>query len=95
MVVDNQANHSRPRLRAWNTGKQLTQKPDMELTDGKKEIQGTYPCTHSVWTFQSGATEFELSERGCYPDSNQPPADALGQFAKHRDQQDEFWSWCY
>lgn len=94
MVVDNEAKDNRPRLRAWNTAKSLTQEPDMELKGGKEEIEGTFPCTHSVWTFKSGATEITLSELGCYPDSNQPPGEALGQVAQHTGKQ-ESWSWCY
>lgn len=94
MVVDSQASGS-SRLRGWNIGRLLTQKPDIELIGGKKEIEGTGSCTHAVWTFRSGATEFHLSEgRACYPDSNEPPADALGQFSKHTGQNDES-RWCY
>ena len=94
MVVDNQTTGSL-RLRAWNKGSLLTQTPDMEITGGKKEVQGTGPCTHAVWSFQAGATKYLLSERrACYPDSNEPPLDALGQFTRHTSQQDESWSWC-
>lgn len=94
MVIDNQRNGGL-RLRVWKIGTLLAQKPDKEITGGKKKIEGTSPCTHAVWSFQSDGVEFELSEIGCYPDSNQPPAGALGQFAKSSGQKDESWSWCY
>lgn len=94
MVIDSQADGNQ-RLRAWDTGKLLTQKPDFEITGGKKEIEGTGGCAHAVWTFQSGESKFSLSEGGCYPDSNQPPSDAHGQFGKKTGAKDESWSWCY
>jgi hypothetical protein len=95
IVLDSQPNGSQ-RLRAWNTGRSLTQSPDLEITGGKKELEGAGPCSHAVWTFESGTTEFVLSEgRACYPDSNEPPADAVGQFTKHTGQKDDSSSWCH
>lgn len=94
IVVDTQTDGTL-RLRAWNKETLLWQAPDTEIKDGKKTIEGTGVCVHSVWTFSSGTTEFELSGGGaCYPDSNEPPPDALGQFVKRSGNRIE-GQWCF
>ena len=66
------------RLRLWNAGQQLLSRPEWDIRQGAKRVEGTGPCVHAIWTFLSGATKFVVDEHGCYPDSNQPPKGTTG-----------------
>jgi hypothetical protein len=67
-----------PRFRAWDTAKALTDKPDKDISKGTAVLEGTGACVHRVWTFTDPATKVDIEELGCMPDSNQPPAGAIG-----------------
>lgn len=67
-----------PRYRAWNKPRGLTEKPDLKIDKGRKDSEGSGPCSYSFWTFMSGGTKYVVQELGCYPDSNQPPSGAKG-----------------
>jgi hypothetical protein len=82
-----------PRYRAWNTPHMLMQKPDTELSAGRKEVEGTGACTHSVWSFTAGE-KITIKELGCFPDSNEPPAGATGQLSISTGQKHDSW-WCF
>jgi len=43
----------------------------MEATSGTKSLKVTGPCTHAIWTFRKGNTEFVVSELGC-TDASEP-----------------------
>ena len=67
-----------PRYRAWNKPRSLTEKPDMEIANGKQDYEGSGPCRYTTWTFTvGGATYFLHGPGGCYEDSHQP-ADSNG-----------------
>jgi hypothetical protein len=94
-VLIDKASDGTPRFRAWNKGRSLSQEPNTELVGGKKDIEGTGGCSHSVWSFRSGVNEFVVQGLGCYADSNEPPAAAIGQFSTDSGQQKDEWWWCF
>jgi len=68
--------------RSWNTGRLLTDKPDLELFKGEKSFEGTGPCAHEIWKFQNSTAAYEVeSAEGCYSDTDSPPANAKAQLS--------------
>ena len=49
----------------------------MGITGADAKGEGTWPCTHWIWTFKKGRAEFEVSEIGCTEST--PPKGAVGQ----------------
>lgn len=80
------------RYRAWNRPRLVTEKPDLVLSSGTREVDGTYPCTHSIWTFQRGDTTFVLSEPGCVDDV---PPGATGTLEVQGGDKQALETWCY
>src|SRR5580658_3671217 len=77
-IVDTEASGA-PHYRAWNKPRSLTEKPDMEISKGKKDYEGSGPCAQIIWTFTTGVTKFVVEgPGGCHEDSHQPPADTQG-----------------
>jgi hypothetical protein len=92
VVIDSSA-PGKTRYRSWDKPHSLAERPDMELAGAAPEVQGTAPCTHSIWTFKKGRATFEVSSIGCTEAS--PPKGAVGQLsvsASGKVKQD--W-WCY
>jgi hypothetical protein len=95
-VLIEQGPEQRMRYRSWNAGHSVLAKPDLEIAIGKGEVQGTWPCAHSEWTFKNANATYTVSELGCFPDSNQPPDRARGQLSVEIEgQKDKTWWWCY
>lgn len=67
------------RFRAWRFGRSLSEPPDREMDMGKESFEGTGPCAHRDWDFQTGKEETLLSELGCYGDDDGPPPNANAQ----------------
>ena len=82
------------RLRAWEKPRSLVEQPDLTLPDGVNAIEGTGGCAHRSWTFKGKTAEVVANGLGCYPDSNQPPKNATGQFAITPSGKEEQWEWC-
>lgn len=80
------------RYRAWNIPRALTEAPDLTLTGGADDVEGTSPCTHSTWTFHKGKTAFVVSELGCT--EGQPPPNASGTLQVLVDDQSKLEDWC-
>ena len=79
------------RLRAWQKGQSLMQKPDIELHDGKESIEGTGACAYPVWSFNDGGKRLSIEGLGCFGDSQSPPPNATGQFIASTGAT----SWCF
>jgi len=79
------------RYRAWTKPHSLTEKPDMEITNGKESYEGSGACVHAVWTFAEGTTEFIVSELGCGGDS---PPDATGALEVYFPDKPSVTWWC-
>jgi hypothetical protein len=66
------------RLQLWNNPHELTEKPDMDLTDGTSTMEGTNWCAHAVWNFESSGAHYRLERLGCTEGT--PPDGAIGYF---------------
>ena len=65
----------------------------MEIASGKKTYEGTHPCTHALWNFKHGDTEFVASELGCTEEK--PPTGATGLLWAFVDGDLERKWWCW
>ena len=82
------------RYRAWKVPRSVTDKPDVEISSGVVDMQGTGPCVHPVWRFTKGNTEVTVTTGGCHPDSSFPPKSARGSLQISVGGQTRKW-WCY
>ena len=83
-----------PRYRAWTKPHALTDKPDLEIPDGKREFEGSGPCGYTLWTFsRAGATYSLHGPGGCYEDLHQPPTDSNGSLDVSVSGKEVSW-WC-
>ena len=48
------------RYKSWNLPKSLLEKPDMEVSNGTLEVEGTGACSSQIWTFTKGAVKFVM-----------------------------------
>jgi hypothetical protein len=86
----------KPRYRAWNKPRPTTDAPDMEIKDGDERIEGTYPCTRSLWIFRRGRTEFQVVRGlGCFASETAPPKDATGELSVSVSEKTIQHWWCY
>jgi hypothetical protein len=86
----------KPRYRVWNKPRSLTEKPDMQILEGKEDSEGSGPCRYTSWTFTSATTNLVIRELGeCYEDSHQPPSDAKGALDVSAAGQPDASSWCH
>jgi len=68
-----------PRYRAWTKPHSLMDKPDLEISGGKREFEGTGVCAYARWTFTSGGATYSLDgPGGCFESTKQPPAESRG-----------------
>ena len=84
---------TKPRYRAWNKPRPTTAAPDLEIKDGVSDMEGTYPCTRSIWTFKKGRAEFEVSSLGCTEST--PPKGATGDLTVSTGGKTKQHWWCY
>jgi hypothetical protein len=77
IVIDQQSDGS-PRFRSWGYKQSVSQSPDLEIKAGQQEFEGTGPCAHRIWTFQTNKINVRVEEPGCYGD-DAPPANAQAQ----------------
>lgn len=80
------------RYRSWNWPRSATEKPDLELK-GSRTHEGTGPCGHRLWTFQSGDVSYTLMENGCGEED--PPAGALAQLEVKKGEKVLSTRWCF
>lgn len=92
IVIDSTGDESKMRYRVWNLPHSAKEKPDLELT-GKRDSEGTSPCTHRIWEFRNANVIYSLSEPGCGQDA--PPAGALAQLLVWVDGKQQVDSWCF
>lgn len=92
VVIDSSA-PGKTRYRSWDKPHSLAEPPDMELAGGAPAVEGTSPCTHSIWTFKKGRAAFEVSEIGCTEST--PPKGAVGQLSVSVSGKVKQAWWCY
>lgn len=78
------------RLRVWDRPRSVSDKPDLELTGGEADVQGTSSCASGQWTFRNEATSFVLRQRTCLDG----PDAAIGIVEVTRGDASEQW-WCF
>lgn len=83
------------RYRAWKNTRSLFESPDVEIASGKESVEGTGPCAHREWSFQTSSMEVHLEEPGCYGEVA-PPSNAQARLTvKVFEEPKEKSSWCY
>ena len=69
VIVDHSSNGNL-RYRSWNNPRSALEKPDLEISGGKEQFEGTGTCAHKLWQFSSGSADFTAAEIGaCDPDT--------------------------
>lgn len=63
VVIDSDAT-GKVRYRSWNKPHFVTDKPDMDISPGVRDILGTAPCSIYQWKFRKGDAEFVVEECG-------------------------------
>jgi len=58
--------------RAWNKPKDTTQKPDLEISNGTVDLEGTGVCATSTYTFKKGNLEINVSDNVSCGDNTTP-----------------------
>jgi hypothetical protein len=92
-IVIDQASYNTARYRAWNKPRALAEQPDLEISAGQIEGEGTGPCVHAYWKFRRDTTEYVVSDLGC-TDGREPPG-AIGNLEVYRDSKLLHRWWCY
>ena len=82
------------RYRSWKVPRPVTDKPDVEISSGTLDIEGTGLCAHPVWRFAKGHTEVTVMTRGCSPDSSPPLEGERGSLEISVSGQTKHWR-CY
>ena len=81
--------------RAWNKPRAIAEKPDLELTKGTFEFQGTGVCSYGLMTFTNANTNYILQKGlGCLG-GNDVPAEAIGQLEVTSRDKTLSTAWCY
>jgi len=79
LIVRDTGPAGKVRYRSWNKPRFVTEKADLEIAPGSTSIEGTGPCSHSIWTFTRGAASYVVSEMGCM--GGEEPPGARGELA--------------
>ncbi len=82
-----------PRYRVWNQPHRQSEKPDVQIVGGTHDFEGTGPCTHAIWSFRKGNTQYTVSGLGCTEATS--PAGATGQLSVFVDDQFKQSWWCF
>jgi len=92
-VVIDHATDGGLRYRVWNKPRQASEKPDVEVHNGTREIAGTDPCVSTNWTFNRGNTEYWVSDSAACTDEK-PPRGAYGMIVVTINKQFASRYWC-
>lgn len=72
-----QLNSGKYRYRSWNKPKELTETPDVDLSNGEIRFDGTGVCSTAAYLFTKGNVAYEL-HRGLGCGDGSEPKDATG-----------------
>jgi hypothetical protein len=90
VIVDEEGGNLR--YRAWNKPRPLTEKPDIEISRGKKSFEGSGPCAYAFWKFDGGTARFTVEGLGaCDPET---PSDAVGRLQVSISGKPDVSWWC-
>jgi hypothetical protein len=87
-------NNGKYRYRSWNKPKELSEPPDVEVSDGKLHFEGTGVCSYGVYSFTKGNVEYTVSQGlGCTNGSE--PKNATGDLHVTVAGKDITQAWCF
>ena len=66
------------KLRLWTSARLLTDEPNVQITNGSSQMEGTNECARRLWTFEKDGTHYRLEQLGCTEAT--PPNGAVGRF---------------
>lgn len=82
------------RYRSWNKPKELSETPDLEISDGTIHLEGTGICSYGVYSFTKGNAEYTVNEGlGCTDGTE--PKQATGDLHVTVAGKDVTQAWCY
>lgn len=76
IVIEVRGEDSKLRYRAWNRPKPLSDKPDLDISEGQAGWEGSGVCATPTWKFPAGKSIIEVSGLACGPGDE--PAGAIG-----------------
>lgn len=90
-IIVDQPKGATLRYRIWRKPRSLLEKPDAEIKDGEKGVQGTGSCAYPVWSFKQRATKAVVEGLGC--SNGDQPENAIGTIDTNDEQTDS--GWCF
>ncbi len=91
IVIDAGAD-DQPRYRSWNQPNLPPADPAMNLI-GDESREGTGMCSHRIWHFRNGNTDYVVSEPGCT--NGEVPSNAKAQLTVQTHGRTQLESWCH
>jgi hypothetical protein len=92
ILVDKIAAESH-RYRAWNIPKKTSDKPDVEIKNGRMNYEGTGVCGSHVFQFSSGKVEYIIIDSAtCGPEDT--PEKATGSLDVKINGEEKGFYWC-
>lgn len=92
-IIVNQTQSGEFLYRAWNKPKSTTEIPDMRVSNGLEQVEGTGVCRYIMWTFSNGNVEYIVRTLGCGGDV-MPPKNTKGDLAVYINGQLKKTWWC-
>ena len=87
-------NNGKYRYRSWDKPKELSEKPDIEISDGTLHFEGTGVCSYGVYSFRNGNAEYTIDQGlGCTDGSE--PKNATGDLHVTVAGKDVTQAWCF
>jgi hypothetical protein len=82
------------RYRSWNKPKELSEPPDLEISNGNLHFEGTGICSYGVYSFRKGNAEYTIDQGlGCSDGSE--PKNATGDLHVTVAGKDVTQAWCF
>lgn len=92
-VIVDRTPAQRYRYRAWNAPRTPDMRPDLELQNGRREVNGTGVCRNVHYRYTSGDISYVVaSPVGCTED--EPPATAVAQLFVFHGEELRTRVWC-
>lgn len=79
--------------KAWNKPKSMESKPDMSMTNGTEDVEGTGTCRHIVWRFTNKSVEYVV-KKGLGCTESEPPKNAIGSLSVYENGDHKATWWC-
>lgn len=87
-------NNGKYRYRSWNKPKELSEPPDLQISDGTLHFEGTGICSYGVYSFTKGNVEYTVDQGlGCTDGTE--PKHATGELYVTMAGKDVTKAWCF